>query len=131
MVRVRKKILKYEEPNRPKVRYYSFLTIALLVCILILLKSTVANIITIISYHGKINELKKIQVETTDKNHNLKKQLNDLDSRSYEAIARNNLKMSGEDEVLIIIHEPEEINSKDKKKNFQKRKKENNADKKQ
>lgn len=132
MVRVRKKILKYEKPNRPKVRYYSFLTIALLVCILILLKSTAANIITIISYHGKINELKKIQVETADKNNNLKKQLNDLDSRSYEAIARNNLKMSGEDEVLIIIHEPEEVNTKDKKKNnsASKNKKDKNANKK-
>ena len=52
--------------------------------------------------------MKKIQTETAEKNDNLKKQLGDLDARSYEAIARNNLKMSGEDEVLIIIHEPEE-----------------------
>ena len=41
---------------------------------------------------------------------------NDLDSRSYEAIARNNLKMSGEDEVLIIIKEDEDSNPKKKKK---------------
>ena len=59
-------------------------------------------------------EMKKIQAEAASKNENLRKQLDDLDSRSYEAIARNNLKMSGEDEILIIIHEPEEKNSKNK-----------------
>lgn len=107
MVRVRKKKIKYEKPNNIKKRYYSFLTIALLVCILILSYSTILNIGKIVAYQGKIKELKKIQEETSQTNHNLKKQLNDLDSRSYEAIARNNLKMSGEDEVLIIIQEPE------------------------
>ena len=126
MVRVRKKNLKYEKPNRMRKRYYSFLTIALLVCIAILLKSTIVNIFKIVSYQGKIKELKKIQIETEEKNHSLKRQLEDLDSRSYEAIARNNLKMSGEDEVLIIIHESEEENqpkkNKKKKNNDNKRK---------
>ena len=94
------------------------MTIALLVCILIIAKSTIVNILKIVSYQGKIKELQKIQVETAERNDNLKKQLEDLDSRSYEAIARNNLKMSGEDEVLIIIQEPEaqENNSSKKKK---------------
>ena len=116
MVRVRKRILKYEKPNRMKKRYYSMLTIALVVCLLIIAKSTIVNILKIVSYQGKIRELTKIQVENAQRNESLKKQLNDLDSRSYEAIARNNLKMSGEDEVLIIIHEDEEQNSTGKKK---------------
>ena len=116
MVRVRKRILKYEKPNRMKKRYYSMLTIALVVCLLIIANSAIVNILKIVSYQGKIRELTKIQIETAEKNDNLKKQLNDLDARSYEAIARNNLKMSGEDEVLIIIHEPEKTENKSKKK---------------
>ena len=111
MVRLKKRALKFEKPSGAKKRYYSFLTIALLVCIFIILKSTVDNIVKIVAYQGKILEMKKIQADTASKNENLKKQLSDLDARSYEAIARNNLKMSGEDEVLIIIHEPDEQNS--------------------
>ena len=116
MVRLRRKSIEYDKKTVIKKRYYSFLTIVLLGCILILLYSTILNISKIIAYQGKIKDLKKIQAETADKNNSLKKQLNDLDSRSYEAIARNNLKMSGEDEVLIIIHEPEPQNDKNKKK---------------
>lgn len=115
MVRLRRKSIEYDKKTVIKKRYYSFLTIVLLGCILILLYSTILNISKIIAYQGKIKDLKKIQAETADKNLSLKKQLNDLDSRSYEAIARNNLKMSGEDEVLIIIHEPEITNDKNKK----------------
>ena len=118
MVRVRKKILKYQKPNRGKRRYYSFLTIALFICVLILLRSVLSNILKIVSYSGKIRELEKIQAETIAKNTTLKKKLEDLDSKSYEAIARNNLKMSGEDEVLIIIHEPEQLSGKEKQKVF-------------
>ena len=81
------------------------------------------NIFKIVSYQGKIKELKKIQIETSDKNHSLKRQLQDLNARSYEAIARNNLKMSGEDEVLIIIHEPEEKTPKKEQKSKNKDKK--------
>ena len=114
MVRFKKRSLKFEKPSGAKKRYYSFLTIALLICIVIILKSTFDNILKIIAYQGKIIEMKKIQTETANKNENLKKQLGDLDSRSYEAIARNNLKMSGKDEVLIIIHEPEEQTPKKK-----------------
>ena len=118
MVRIRNKSLKFEKPKNIKKRYYSFLTIALVVCIAIIIKSTFENILKIVAYQGKILEMKKIQAETAQKNENLKRQLGDLDSRSYEAIARNNLKMSGEDEVLIIIHEPDEqiVDKKSKKK---------------
>lgn len=116
MVRIRRKILEADNKSIIKKRYYSFLTIVLLVCIVILLYSTILNISKIIAYQGKIKDLRKIRIETIDKNTNLKKQLEDLDSRSYEAIARNNLKMSGEDEVLIIIHEPEIQKDKSKKK---------------
>lgn len=114
MARIRKRSLKFEKPNNIKKRYYSFLTVALVICIGIIAKSTFNNIVKIIAYQGKINEMREIQAEAASKNENLKKQLEDLDARSYEAIARNNLKMSGKDEVLIIIHEPEEQNTKNK-----------------
>lgn len=118
MVKIRKNVYKYENPTRLKKRYYSFLTIALVVCILILMYSTFLNITKIIAYQGKIKNLKKIQIEAAEKNISLKKQLEDLDSRSYEAIARNNLKMAREDEVLVIVHEEKEdtdTKTKDKK----------------
>ena len=111
MVRVRKRSYKYEKPNKLKKRYYSFLTLGLLLCIVVLLFSTGLNILKIISYHGKVNDLKKQLVEVTEKNQDLKKQLNDLNARSYEAIARNNLKMAGEDEALIIIRKEDEENN--------------------
>ena len=124
MVRVRRKALRYEQPTKIKKRYYSFLTIVLLVCILILAYSTFLNVTKIIAYEGKIKNLKQIQIETNEKNTSLKKQLEDLDARSYEAIARNNLKMAKEDEVLVIVHEnEEEIAQKDKKKKDKKNKK--------
>lgn len=122
MARIRRNINKYEKPAPARKKFYSFLSIVLLMCIFILFISTGKNIAKIFSFNRKINDLKKIQNETVEKNISLKKQLNDLDVRSYEAIARNNLKMSGEGEVLIIIQEPEDEDlSKNNKKKAKKK----------
>ena len=52
------------------------------------------------------NQLKKIRDDAEAKNKKLKREIKEFSSTaSLEAIARNNLKMAGEDEVLIIIND--------------------------
>ena len=89
--------------------YYSFLTIILLLCLIQITISAVLNISKIVSYKEKIIQITK----TRDAALALNDQLNDniknfSNITGMEAIARNNLKMSGEDEVLVIINTPKE-----------------------
>lgn len=89
--------------------YYSFLTIILLLCLIQITISAVLNISKIVSYKAKIIQITK----TRDAALALNDQLNDniknfSNITGMEAIARNNLKMSGEDEVLVIINTPKE-----------------------
>ena len=107
--------------RKNKIRfYYSFLTIVLLVCLLQIGFSAFNNITKSISYHGKIKKMKALNEQAYVENQRLKEELEDFSStKSLEAIARNNLKMAGEDEVLVIINKPQEPAQTDnqKKKN--------------
>lgn len=86
--------------------YYSFLTIVLLIFLAQVAFSAILNITKVIAYQTKIATIKKSQIEAETKNRQLKKELKYFSSaESLEAIARNNLKMAGNDEVLIIINE--------------------------
>ena len=106
-------IEKTQEKNnkrKNKIRfYYSFLTIVLLVCLAQIGISAFNNITKSISYHGKINKMKELNKQAYAENQRLKEELEDFSSmKSLEAIARNNLKMAGEDEVLVIINNPQQ-----------------------
>ena len=107
--------------RKNKIRfYYSFLTIVLLVCLVQIGFSAFNNITKSISYHGKIKKMKALNEQAYVENQRLKEELEDFSStKSLEAIARNNLKMAGEDEVLVIINKPQEPAQTDnqKKKN--------------
>ncbi len=97
--------------------YYSFLTMILLLCLIQITISAVLNISKIVSYKAKIIQITK----TRDAALALNDQLNDniknfSNVTGLEAIARNNLKMSGEDEVLVIINAPKEENIEKPKK---------------
>ncbi|HIU86217.1 TPA: septum formation initiator family protein [Candidatus Spyradomonas excrementavium] len=117
-------IEKTQEKNnkrKNKIRfYYSFLTIVLLVCLAQIGISAFNNITKSISYHGKINKMKELNKQAYAENQRLKEELEDFSSmKSLEAIARNNLKMAGEDEVLVIINKPQQqapSDTKNKKK---------------
>lgn len=64
--------------------------------------------------------MKALNEQAYVENQRLKEELEDFNStKSLEAIARNNLKMAGEDEVLVIINKPQEPAQTDnqKKKN--------------
>ncbi len=104
--------------------YYSFLTIVLIFCLIQIGYGAILNIGKIISYKGKAITLEHLLKEARQQNEDLKAEKKMITSdNSLEGIARNNLKMAGEDEVLVIINKKvEPIEHKkhfiDKFKNF-------------
>lgn len=104
--------------RKTKIRvYYSLLTIVLLICLAQIGFSAILNISKTISYTTKISTMKKTKEQAAKKNENLKEEIKNFSSASsFESIARNNLKMAGEDEVLVIINSAEEANADKKEK---------------
>lgn len=89
--------------------YYSFLTIILLLCLVQITISAVLNVSKIVSYKAKIVQITKTRDAAMALNDQLKDNIKNFSKvDGMEAIARNNLKMSGEDEVLVIINTPKE-----------------------
>ncbi len=118
---VRKKVQAKNKQNKTKSNvYYSFLTIILLICLVQIGFSAILNISKTIAYQSKVVKIKQIRDEAEKKNKKLKQEIKEFSSvKSLEAIARNNLKMAGEDEVLILINDnnkQNEQNHKNKKK---------------
>lgn len=104
--------------RKTKIRvYYSMLTIVLLICLAQIGFSAILNISKTISYQTKINTIKKTKYQAAKRNEKLKQEIKNFSSASsLESIARNNLKMAGEDEVLVIINTAEEASSEGGKK---------------
>ena len=85
--------------------YYSFLTVILLLCLIQITISAVLNVSKIISYNAKIIQITKSRNAAKALNEQLQDNIKNFSNvTGLEAIARNNLKMSGEDEVLVIIN---------------------------
>lgn len=105
------KVKNKQRKNKIRV-YYSLLTIVLLICLAQIGFSAILNISKTISYQTKINTMKKTKDQAEGRNKKLKQEIKNFSSASsLEAIARNNLKMAGEDEVLVIINTAQEANS--------------------
>ncbi len=103
---ISKALLKKKRQNKKMSAYYSFLTIVLLFCLAQITFSAVLNISKVISYRQKIFVMKNTQKQVLSRNDQLKTELGNFSSSSsWEAIARNNLKMAGDNEILIIIDE--------------------------
>lgn len=106
--------------------YYSFLTIVLLFCLVQIGAGAILNISKTIAYRAKILTLTKIKDAAQARNQGLKEDIKLFSATSsLEGIARNNLKMAGEDEVLVIINQPQVQNTdndKKKKKKHNKKK---------
>ena len=97
--------------------YYSFLTVILLLCLIQITISAVLNISKIISYKAKIIQITKTRDAAMALNEQLQDNIKNFSNvTGLEAIARNNLKMSGEDEVLVIINTPKEEHKEEKSK---------------
>ncbi len=109
--------------NKGRKMKISLLTFVLLICILELVFGAVQNINKNINFSSKIKGLEQKRDEELNKNKQLKSEIENFNSDMIlESIARNNLKMAGEDEVLIIINKPKEeqnqmVNVNNKKKN--------------
>jgi len=109
----------YEDKRRSKKTgfYYSFLTIVLVFCLIQIGYGAILNISKIISYKSKVITLERVLKQTQLHNQDLRAEKKMVTSdNSLEGIARNNLKMAKQDEVLIIINKKVEKPVQKKKK---------------
>lgn len=100
-------IQSINKQQEKKKIHYSLLTFVLIICILELAVSAVNNINKNINFAAKIRGLEAKRNEELDKNKQLKSEIENFNSETtLESIARNNLKMAGENEILLIINKP-------------------------
>ncbi len=116
------KNIPVNDKKKKKIKY-SLLTIVLIVCIVELFVSSLQNINKNINFVSKIKGLENKRDEELDKNKQLKSEIKNFNSEVIlESIARNNLKMAGQNEILIIINKDNEktreieVNNKSKQK---------------
>jgi cell division protein FtsB len=103
--------------NRKTGFYYSFFTIVLIFCLIQIGYGAILNVGKIIAYQGKMVTLQNLLKQAQMRNQDLKSEKKVVSSdNSLEGIARNNLKMAKEDEVLIIINQKVETPKKSKSK---------------
>lgn len=102
--------IKSNKARRHKRRFrYSFLTIILLVCLVQMSISALLNITKVVAYQRKLAKLESKQIAAEARNSELKKDIKNFSTTAtLESIARNNLKMAGKDEVLVIVNKQEE-----------------------
>ena len=113
----RKEKRKQRKDSRKTGFYYSFFTFVLIVCLFQIGVGAILYISKIIAYQGKMITLEKLLKKAQARNDDLKSEKKVVTSdNSLEGIARNNLKMAGEDEVLIIINKKVEEPKKETKK---------------
>lgn len=124
--KIPKKVVNKEEDKKKNSKkqkktskgfYYSFLTIILILCLIQITISAVLNVSKVISYRAKIVQIRETRDAALALNEQLKDNINNFSNvNGLEAIARNNLKMSSEDEVLVIINKPKENKQEEKPK---------------
>ena len=109
--RPKKVVNKEDNKSKPKPKtssngfYYSFLTVILLLCLVQIAISAILNVSKVISYKSKIVQIEKTRDVALTLNEQLKENIKNFSNASgLEAIARNNLKMAGKDEILIILN---------------------------
>ena len=108
---------KSKKHKRKVVFYYSFLTFVLLFCIVQVGFSVILNTSKTVAYHGKIHTMNKVRDEAEQRNKDLKSDIKMFSkASSLEEIARNNLKMAGDKEVLVIINNTQSAKTSSTKK---------------
>jgi len=84
--------------------YHILLSFIMIMCLLQLMCGTGINITRFITLNKQIHELRDLNQDATKRNIQLKEQLKIYSSyRGIEELARNNLKMVGKDEILVLI----------------------------
>ena len=100
---------KQKKKNKKRKYHLSFLTFILIICVIQIGYSALANISKIVVYQTKLLQAKELKEKAELKNQSLRNELENFNSMNrVESIARNNLKMAGENEVLVIINTPKE-----------------------
>lgn len=104
--KIAEKSKRKSKKHKQKIRfYYSFLTFVLLFCLAQVAFGVILNISKTISYKSKINTMVKVRDEAEQRNKDLKSDIKLFSkTSSLEEIARNNLKMAGNKEILVIIN---------------------------
>lgn len=107
---IRKKAYTKQKKKNMRVKFYhSFLTLILLCLVVQVSYSAILNISKSLAYRAKIYKSRQLKAEAIKQNEKLKNELYNYNSmQKVEAIARNNLKMAGEGEVLVIINQNED-----------------------
>ena len=106
---ISKAIIDKNRQRKKMSAYYSFLTIVLFFCLIQITFSAVLNISKVISYNQKIQIMNDTKNKVLQRNNQLKTEITNFStSSSWEAIARNNLKLAGNDEILVIIDDKTE-----------------------
>lgn len=84
--------------------FYTFLTLVLVFGIFQSARAVTMHLYKYITINQQLTKLKTLQAQALEKNKDLKKQLKVYSSKKgIETLARNNLKMVGQDEVLVIV----------------------------
>jgi len=115
LIQLKKKSAYVKARKIPKIRlYYLAATIVLIICLCQALRGLYLNVAKYITLNKQFSKLESLNINSKEKNYDLKQQLkNYTSSKGIEALARDNLKMVGKDEILVIIREPaEKINLK-------------------
>jgi cell division protein FtsB len=95
---------KARKTRKEKHAVYSLLTFVLIICLIQALRGAFLNVENFFSLNHKIAELQKIKVKATEENQDLKAQISEFKSmQGVEDVARNELKMAGKNEVLVLI----------------------------
>lgn len=120
-LKLAKRIQRDKRKARRKRRFrYSLLTVILLVCLAQMTVSALLNISKIIDYNIKLAKLESKKIAAEARNAELKKDIKNFSTTAtMESIARNNLKMAGKDELLVIVNKTEEQQDNKKRKQKQ------------
>lgn len=93
--------------------YHVLLLFVMSICLLQLLWGTGLNLTRFITLNRQIHELRELNQTATYRNIQLKEQLKIYSSyKGIEELARNNLKMVGKDEVLVLVRKESLTNKK-------------------
>ena len=95
---------KAKKSRKEKNALYSMLTFVLVICLIQAIRGAVLNVENYFSLNRKIAKLEKIKQKSTEENADLKAKIGEFKSmQGIEDVARNELKMAGKDEVLVLI----------------------------
>ncbi|OGH99741.1 MAG: hypothetical protein A2104_02245 [Candidatus Melainabacteria bacterium GWF2_32_7] len=87
--------------------YYLLVALLLIICLIQAVRGVYLNTTKYIVLNKQINKLERLNSIARQKNEELKKQIQSYSSsKGIEELARDNLKMVGKDEVLVIIKNP-------------------------